>query len=122
MVLKITKQDCDLACELLNKAKREGDNTWLQPLLAKTDELRESVGALSHFVMCNVQTFTQVAMAMAPSHAKERSIPLPIAIAELQTQLVVRLIMYVVNRVVEAKQFESIMMFDDLNESSESSE
>lgn len=110
-MLKITKETCDAACELLNKAKSEGDDTWIQPLMKKTDEMQEGVGALTHFIMCNMPAFTEMAMVMAPSFAEEKRMPMPMAIVHLQTQLIARLMLYVANRAHENQQFENIMDF-----------
>ncbi len=113
-MLKVTKETCDLACELLNKSKHEGDNTFITALMAATDhpDMTKSVGALTHFLMCNMSAFTGVAMAMAPSFAKDKNMPLPMAILHLQTQLTVRLLMYIANRAHEGQQFEDFMSLD----------
>lgn len=120
-MLKITKEQCDIACELLNKAKEEGDKTWIQPLISATDDpvLREGVGALTYFIMCNMPSFSQMAMLMAPQYAKDKKMPLPTAVVHLQTQLITRLVLYVANRAHEAQQFDHMLSFDaeDSNES-----
>ena len=120
-MLKITNETCDLACELLNKAKETGDESFIKALMEATDhpEITEGVGALTQFLMCNIAAFTQMAMVMAPQFAVEKNLPLPVAIIHLQTQLQVRLLLYVANRAHEGQQFENFMSLDEKPEEKE---
>lgn len=114
MVLKITQKDCDAAYAQLNKDKGGENRSLIIPLVEKTDmvDVKESVAAVADFVTHNMSHFIRAATLQATQYARKRGISLPHAITELVTQLQVRLVMYVVNRCLDTKQFEDQFSLD----------
>lgn len=117
MPLRITKKDCDTACALLNKEKyRKGkEGMWIEPLVEFTNEepTRASVAALSHFVNCNMEAFQALATVKLPGYIQQHPhLPPQVAKQMLETQLVVRLTMYVCNRVYDQQAMSELFSLD----------
>jgi hypothetical protein len=112
-IVKITKELCINATQVLNVEGNRRKDGWLGVLNEITNEEphRESVANLVHMILNNVPAFTAAATRMQPKYmADHPEIKPELAFHSLMTQLAVRLIVYTFKHAEESAELKD--MFD----------